>query len=248
MPIFAQTLGCIARKLQCACQQINEVMKQLFLGYLVCAFILICLPFNSSAQFGFNIDTVYISPDNPSDTDEIKVIFGLGIYSDVDYTGATGSILGNQLTVEACFGLLPLGTTAYIEDTISFGQLSAGNYDLNFKAKGSYTSAPYCNTATDSGEVDLNFSIGFLNSSLAATQTELKVYPVVTHDNVTIEFGNQITNKIHLFDINGQAIEKFDIQMNDTQSILNLSSLPNGMYFLHIYLETETKCFKVIKR
>ena len=71
---------------------------------------------------------------------------------------------------------------------------------------------------------------------------QLSVYPNPTNGQVTIQTEGEIKN-IECYDVQGQKI-----QINRTESMVNLSLLSDGVYFLKVYFEKGSSFVRVVKK
>ena len=218
-------------------------MKNLILGHLIFVFGVCSVPTNSSAQFGFSIDTVYTTPENANSNDQIKVVFNITTFSNKDYVGSTFGINGTEITVTSCFGLGAGGSVESIIDTLTFGQLAAGNYNLHFTAKGSYAGQPYCTTASDSGTVDVNFPVGTLN--IQEQFSKMKVYPNISTGKFILEAELTENISLQIFNTAGKLLS--EISVTDNKTVVDLTGSNNGVYIMRVTSNEGAKSFKIIK-
>lgn len=89
---------------------------------------------------------------------------------------------------------------------------------------------------------DQNLNIDDLNNFLGP-----KIYPNPTFDRITIELNSTLETDTHvtLFDFTGYDILKKEI--TSEKSILDMSHLPSGIYFIKYNSESLCKSYKVIK-
>jgi len=66
-------------------------------------------------------------------------------------------------------------------------------------------------------------------ASLQGNQTALQIHPTVTSSHIQIQTSAKDT-PLYLFDINGKLINKIDAE--ELPQIINVSTLPSGMYFI----------------
>ncbi|WP_422106257.1 lamin tail domain-containing protein [Winogradskyella sp.] len=143
---------------------------------------------------------------------------------------------GEQLTLSLSSSSLPDGVDIFLVDTLenTSTQLNTGDYV--------FTSAE-----------DLNgigrFFIGFTNSTLSATASELNklgVY-VLKRDHV-IAINGQLTDKTQasLYDINGRMVLQADLDTSSYRNTLSTYGLGSGVYVLKIGNTKEQESFKII--
>lgn len=79
------------------------------------------------------------------------------------------------------------------------------------------------------------------------TNTDIKIYPNPTKDNVTIEGLKDITNASYsIFDISGKMVKNNSMFFNN-EATLNLSSYDSGVYFVHLKTDSKKLVYKVVK-
>ncbi|TDY11974.1 FG-GAP-like repeat-containing protein [Meridianimaribacter flavus] len=79
------------------------------------------------------------------------------------------------------------------------------------------------------------------------TNTDIKIYPNPTKDNVTIEGLKDITNASYsIFDISGKMIKNNSMFFNN-EATINLSSYDSGVYFVHLKTDSKKLVYKVVK-
>ncbi|MBP5401041.1 MAG: T9SS type A sorting domain-containing protein [Bacteroidales bacterium] len=114
------------------------------------------------------------------------------------------------------------------------------------------TNISFSHTITDGTSSDnLSFDIVVINNSVGISETGLTtvtLYPNPTSANVTVTLGDGVqATHIRLLNTVGQLISTTAV--NDTATVLNLSQLPNGIYFVQICNGQElVTTGKVIKR
>lgn len=79
------------------------------------------------------------------------------------------------------------------------------------------------------------------------TNTDIKIYPNPTKDNVTIEGLKDITNASYsIFDISGKMVKNNSMFFNN-EATINLSSYDSGVYFVHLKTDSKKLVYKVVK-
>lgn len=74
------------------------------------------------------------------------------------------------------------------------------------------------------------------------SRTGFKLFPNPTKDFINLTFDKDLIEDIDtitLYDVNSYLIKKFDVNKNDTELLIDLSSKPSGVYFLHIHFLKE---------
>lgn len=66
-----------------------------------------------------------------------------------------------------------------------------------------------------------------------STQATMNLFPNPAYDDVTITFGQQQRNCfVEILDVNGKIIRRENVADNSTSHHMNISTLPDGIYFL----------------
>ncbi len=151
----------------------------------------------------------------------------------------------NEINLISCYtggGLFP--TTTTIIDTINIGLLPAGNYNLNYTVfiSLSYsTCAPY-----DTVMSNYSFYAGPNNLKEENIDLAISIYPNPVKDLVNIISSELIPlRKIVLFNLIGEKVLELD-NFKSTD-LIDLSSLPKGVYLLNIYTDKKSLTKKLIK-
>ena len=79
-------------------------------------------------------------------------------------------------------------------------------------------------------------------------QTEIRVYPNPTAENVTLEISDweKLTKGVFkLFSLSGQLLQERPVV--STATVISLASLPKGTYILKVYINDHTEQWKIIK-
>lgn len=85
-----------------------------------------------------------------------------------------------------------------------------------------------------------------LNVNSVELQEEVSIYPNPTSDYVHIKFPKNVSKaSILILDVLGKKI--FQKNIYESQNKIDLSSLSEGVYFVKITLNSESKTFKIIK-
>lgn len=95
--------------------------------------------------------------------------------------------------------------------------------------------------------LDMPFNVNYtLNLSVGETSlNSLQVYPNPTSDNIYIKGANLSIQNILVSDLNGRILKSFDYA-NVSETVLNLSDLSNGVYFVSIKSDEGTISKKII--
>jgi hypothetical protein len=98
-----------------------------------------------------------------------------------------------------------------------------------------YSQDPSCVTTVTTGIKDLN--------KLAAG---INVYPNPSQGLLNIDFGSETTVELFVKDMLGKVLLTYSIE-NQTRTELDLSSQPNGIYFVEVYVNGTKQVQKIIK-
>ncbi|NUM50545.1 MAG: T9SS type A sorting domain-containing protein [Flavobacteriales bacterium] len=81
-------------------------------------------------------------------------------------------------------------------------------------------------------------------------QTEgLRVYPNPASNSITIEWSEELqVQSLAVFDYLGREVLKEQVSNNSGSTQLDVSALPQGMYFLHLQTEKDSQTAKFIKQ
>jgi len=77
-------------------------------------------------------------------------------------------------------------------------------------------------------------------------KSHIKVFPNPTAEIINISISPESRYNFSIFDINGRALNSG--QLNDINTILDVSALSSGMYFIKVYNEKDSETFKIIKQ
>ena len=83
-------------------------------------------------------------------------------------------------------------------------------------------------------------------SSLFSCQTQLSVYPNPAKDNITVEISG-VTGENNLGIVNAEGQELIRQKITDHNTVIDISNLPSGIYFLKITGEGMVQVEKIIK-
>jgi len=81
-----------------------------------------------------------------------------------------------------------------------------------------------------------------------ATLSQLKVYPTLVNDYLTIEISSIMESEFEysIFDLNGKIVDRN--KLYNQRNELNLSNFKSGMYFIQIFGNQSKERFKIIKQ
>lgn len=81
-------------------------------------------------------------------------------------------------------------------------------------------------------------------TGIAELNADMMVYPNPTTGLLTIKLGNVVINTVRILDLNGRVVNTVDV--NNTQLLMNLSTLENGTYLLSVETAIGTTQKRVI--
>ena len=165
-----------------------------------------------------------LSPDNFAHLDYETVLI-----DNINWTKIEGWVYANQ-----AYNWLAIGN--FYTD---------GNTDIEIlNDDNNCTSFYYIeNICVGSSEEDCYY---LLNSSQNESESLLKIYPNPANQIININ-GNQIIEKVEIFDIHGKLIKNFSLLNSENRSI-NISSLVTGIYILRIHSKNHFSNHKIIKQ
>ena len=76
---------------------------------------------------------------------------------------------------------------------------------------------------------------------------EIKIFPNPAHNELTIESGDLKIEKIEIYDLTGRKTFNSQFSILNSQLKINVSTLHQGMYLLHIYTDKGTIARKFVK-
>jgi hypothetical protein len=133
-------------------------------------------------------------------------------------------------------GNLPTGLTLSVAGVISGTPTVAGTFTFTVKATNSIGS----DTKALSILID---NVGVVENALA----NIRIYPNPTTGELIIDNGELTINNVEIFDIYGKKIVSHTAN-HLPQTVLNISHLPSGIYFLQITTEKGLVNKKVVKQ
>jgi len=95
-----------------------------------------------------------------------------------------------------------------------------------------------------------SFEADFTDAVIQLENTELNIYPNPTRDQIFIESIGVVNSPIvlELFDISGKRLQTINIEKGIVQETMTVASYPQGIYFLKIKSDLESKITKIIKQ
>jgi len=93
-------------------------------------------------------------------------------------------------------------------------------------------------------EIDDIDTVGISTMEIAG----LKVYPNPTTGELRIENGELRIKKTEIFDVYGRKVSSYPLITSSSHPLINISQLPEGVYFLKIQTDKGTQVRKIIKQ
>ena len=221
-------------------------MKKIISFYLLCSVIVI------KAQFAFNfVNTPTVLPVNPATSSNIKIASKVGLPNIGSKISSVYQIdmLNNKVTLKNsyCDGSLTSGVTIF--DTVQIGNLTAGVWQLTYKAFYGNSVFTNCNSS-DSVIKSITFTVTtktFIDEKIG--NKSLLVYPTIFTNSLNISYlGNMPFKpiKLNIYNTLGQIILTEDLQSQMTA--INLEGLTKGVYYINVFYDNEVFCDKIIKQ
>jgi len=107
---------------------------------------------------------------------------------------------------------------------------------------------PYSFTVTEDVELVANFEEGVGIETITNDELQITVYPNPTNGELKIENGKWKVENVEIMDVIGRIVEtRLIASLQDYTTIINISHLPSGIYFLRIQMENGVVVRKVVK-
>jgi hypothetical protein len=193
-----------------------------------------------------NIDSISMFPPNPTEDDDITVVthasttrpgkkLSLGYYINMS---------SGDIYAKGCYAI----TDSFLQDeqyndTLKLGKLRGGNYNFNFNAYLSDDTS-VCGNWVDSSMMSKAFYVQpLLSAGSIAADKILSIYPnPVTHTLYIRRNAILDINSVQVKDMQGRTI----IHQANNGSI-DVSQLPKGLYFVHIWSDKGAVALKFMK-
>jgi len=189
---------------------------------------------NISAQ---NIDTLYIVPENPTNTEDvifISHVSGNGIALDTSYW----QISNNNIYVTMKFYETGLTVVHTVTDSINFGNFPSGNYTVYFSDTIFKT-----DIATSVDADTLFFDVN--TNSIENTNYEfIKAFPnPISNGFIYIDSKRKLTPISKIEIINNQGL----VVLKTNKNKILVDTLPSGIFILKVYYIDSVIAKKIIK-
>ncbi len=117
---------------------------------------------------------------------------------------------------------------------------------LSLESSNKYDAANSQNGVGDNARVD-NVGIIFLTGTPESVEIPLLVYPNPASDVLYLQYPELQENaRLQLFTMEGQLLQEYDFSSTH-QSVVDIHSLPNGVYTLRLVSETGTRTVRFVK-
>lgn len=177
--------------------------------------------------------------DNP------KIIPGICItnVSDQIYSGTCD--IGLSLMIDDDFtfnGFVRLGedynptdSGLYILTNLSITLTDTGKHIMVVKIVCIMPDIIFCDSIQELSSMSFHFNVINSTGINEFLRNSLSVFPNPANNQITLDNGQTMIKDISIYDIMGREIRKYPI--NETKSMLDVSNLQSGMYFLKITTE-----------
>lgn len=181
------------------------------------------------------IDSLYIVPDEPSETDEIQLVIHATLHATPCHLVEDSVeivVNENQIQIVTAYWTGWGAAGCYSIDTISLGQLAAGHYDLT----------AYFDHEIFTDEDSLSFFVGAPTNTAVNHESnlQLNIFPnplksTTLNVNYTLDAFSEIHMEIH--DLTGKILIQKNSgpqQTGEHNVEMDLKNLPKGLYFLRL--------------
>ena len=197
--------------------------KQAF--YLTIFFTII-----SSGIFAQGITSISIQPQSPTILDNVKLVADVWIHSGPCWMDSSNvNKVGQSFTVNGYYNSGMLTVICPRTDTILLGNIDGGTYTLKY-----YLHHAYYNFPKDSANITFTISPMVGNEDITSKDF-FTVYPNPIKDqlNILVDESNGNGNiQINLYSCLGELISRFDQKLASGMIHLNITSIPDGIYFI----------------
>lgn len=211
--------------------------------------LLALLTLSLADLFAQGINSLYVSPQNPTTSDEVLLhINGDRWSSDMNIASIMVNQTGNSFTVDIDFQGVGIGLPVVMpfDTVVSLGYLSAGNYDATVNGL-SYGQQ----MTTQSTTWTVSISTGVQRPKPTTFDMVCAPNPFVRETTVRLSLPMAGIATISLFDILGQQVAKVyegPLKAGDHELKFEGSFLPAGRYYLHLVQNGKTSIKQVMKR
>ncbi len=233
----------------------NKDLQMIFRLSALHVLILVLGSLCGKAQYYPQIDTLEVLPNAPTVGDSVSIWTELTIPSYGPKIHDSVSISGDTIHIYSCLskGFSPAFFT--YSDTFKLGVLTAGTYYVSLKGYFIWQIGGACNSGDSTSRIksfqvidDIRLEEIKLSDAI---RLELYPNPVSNQQQVGIYTQIPVPLQINLHSVSGQKVlEVFSgpsVQGQQTFEV-DLSQLPNGVYFYYISIGEEIRHLKVIKQ
>ena len=180
----------------------------------------------------------FLNPDPDETSWDIK-----DAENNILYRGTAGGYTGSPVITEFCFGAGCYTFNLYdsngngLSGTYGYGTGSASFTNLNTDETLLTVGSERFSTKT------VNFCVGGSTENTIETATEMSIYPNPTSGMLNV-ISNEEIDSVEIFNSVGTAV--FSSQVACNSSEIDMSNLPNGMYFVRVYTANGIETVKVV--
>jgi hypothetical protein len=206
-------------------------MKSLFLNLLLTCLMILSL-------HAKHIDSLKIVPTNPTSVDTVKVIaFTVHGTSSCHLTTSYFEFTDDIIVVHAGHFRGPWTLLCYSIDTLVFGVLEPGNYEVNYHLMDISLTVTH---DIDTISFTVREAIGI--QQIARQKSEISIYPIPASTYATIKLPENISHSVHsgfiamlqVFNIHGRQTHTQNIPDGQQELQLDVSAWPPGIYLLRV--------------
>lgn len=218
--------------IQFGCRKQNVFYPSGFKQFLLAVLILICTcNINSlNAQYLGNIDSLKLLPDNPTQTDTVKVICYITFGSSSCILDSSKLIINNsQITISVNYTIGFESTICNSIDTIVIGKLDTGYYQLNYNVVKENNNPTFYSDS-------LNFTISSNNSIYEGKSNayfKISPNPFNTSALLKIDIGYHLNAVLVIYDIMGKEVRRINVVQPET--LILRDNLKEGIYLFKIF-------------
>ncbi len=186
------------------------------------------------------ISDLEVLPENPDSSDSISIVCQSfsSTRCPIVLESYTIDISNFKINIHAYYQGGIWGMQCFSSDTINIGKLNNGNYELIYHLETIDSLDTYIHSKQLDFFVDNESWIQKLK-----TDSLINIYPNPANQTIKIDLkGNKDINAIKLFSIDGKLIKTYP----KSSTLLHISEVPHGQYYLFIRLNDESVVKKKI--
>lgn len=187
---------------------------------------------STTSQCCPTIDSLVITPENPSTTDSIYLVPYLTLTSGmyyIDYEIEHGS--NNDITIKECYWKNDAAVISYFSNSINLGVKEAGTYTVKYTALlGEIYNL--CQPV-DSNSRDLVFDVNVINNINKVDENEVTCFPnPLKNQELWISSSNHIET-ILIMDVQGKVVKRID-GLDTIHHKVDTNNLEIGTYYIKV--------------